>query len=181
MSFEKANALWLCSRNITKWTIESLRGFQYSLNLLQSWRMCCLDLMGYWPHGQLNSLLGENLSLYSPVSAWLVIALVALAQSKLEWPKFWSHGPPLIYDGSSGLLSPSMRSGNWLPFRSDAWNIIFHLLVRSLHSSFLLKSQESLLGYVGVSLKDLVSESTALWRCHLEWLGHSQNSMWLFG
>ena len=110
-----------------------------------------------------------------------MIALVALAQSKLEGPKFWSHGPPLIYDGSSSLLSPSTRSRNWLPFRSDAWNVIFHLLVRSSHSSFLLKSQESLLEYMRVSLKDLVSESTALWRCHLEQLGHSQNSMWLSG
>ena len=177
MLFEKVNALWLHLRNITKWIIEFLCRFQYSLNLLQSWRMCCLDSMGYWPHGQLNSLLGKNLSLYSPISAWLMIALVALVQSELEWLKFWSYGPPLICDSSSGLLLPFMRSRNWLLFRSDAWNIIFHLLARSSHSSFLLKSQESLLGYVGVSLKDLVSESIALWKCHLKWLRHSQNSM----
>ena len=151
------------------------------LNLLQSWRICCLDSMGYWLHGQLNFLLGKNLSLYSSVGTWLVIALVALAQSKLEWPKFWGHRPPLICNSSSSLLSPSTRSRNWLPFRSNVWNIIFHLLARSLHSSFLLKFQESLLGYVGVSLKNLVSESTALWRYYLERLGHSQNSMWLSG
>ena len=161
--------------------MESLWGFQYLLNLLHSCKICRLDSMGYWPHGQLSSLLGKNLSLYSPIGAWLVIALVALVQSKFEWPKFWSHRPPLIYNGSSSLLSPSTRLRKWLPFRSDAWKIISHLLVRSLHSSFLLKSQESLLGYKGVGLKDLVSESTALWRCHLERLGHSQNSMQLSG
>ena len=108
-----------------------------------------------------------------------MIALVALVQSELEWPKVWSHKLPLICNGSSSLLSPSMRSRNCLLFRSDAWNVIFHLLVRSSYFSFLLKSQESLLEYVGVSLKDLVSKSTALWRCHLERLGHSQNLMWL--
>ena len=140
-----------------------------------------LDLMGYWPHRQLNSSLEKNLSLYFHIGTWLVIALVALVQSELEWPKFWSYGPPLICDGSSSLLSLSMRLRNWLPFRSNAWNVIFHLLARSSHSSFLLKFQESLLGYMKVSLKDLVLESTALWRCYLEQLGYSQNLMWLSG
>ena len=142
--------------------MESLWGFQYSLNILYLCKICYLDLMGYRPHRQLNSSLGKNLSLYSSIGTWLVIALVALAQSKLEWLKFWSYGLSLVYDSLSSLLSSSTRLRKWLLLRSDAWKIIFHLLVRSLHSSFLIKFQESLLGYKGVSLKDLVSELTTL-------------------
>jgi len=156
MSFRKANALWFHSRNITKWAMKSFCKFQYSLNLLYSYSICCLDLIEYWPHRHLNSLFGKNLSLYLPISTWLVIALVALAQRELEWPKFWSHGLLLIYNGPSKLLSPSIRLRNWLLFKSDAWNVIFHLLARLLYLSFLLKSQESLLGYKEVSLMDLV-------------------------
>jgi len=140
MSFEKANALWFRSRNMTKWVMEFFCEFQYSLNLLHSYSIYCLDLMGYWSYRHLNSLFGKNLSLYSPIGAWLVIALVALTQRELEWLKFWSHRLPLICDSSSKLLSLSTRSRNWLPFRSDTWNIIFHLLVRLSHLSFLLKS-----------------------------------------
>ena len=124
MAFEKAKALGLWSRNMTKWAIESLLRFQYSLNLLHSCSMWRLDSIGYCPQGHLNSSFGKNLSLYSPIGTWLMIALEALAQRELEWPKFWSHGPPLIYDGSSGLLSPSTRSRKCLPFKSDAWNVI---------------------------------------------------------
>jgi len=72
---------------------------------------------------------------------------------------------PLIYDGSSRLLLPSTRSRNCLSFISDAQNIIFHFLMRSSHSFFLFKSQESLLRSIGISMKDLVS-------ILLYWLGH---------
>ena len=162
MAFGKANTLGLHSRNMTKWATESLPGFQYLLNLLHSWSIWCLDLIGYWLQGHLNSSLGKNLSLYLPVSAWLVIALEALVHKELECPKFWTHGPPLMYDSSSRLLLPSTRLRNCLPFISGTWNIIFYLLTRSSHSDFLLKSQESLLGSIGISLKDLVSISMTL-------------------
>ena len=80
------------------------------LNLLYLWRIWCLDLIGYNLHRQLKSSLEKNLSLYSPIGAWLVIALVALTYRKLEWPKNLSHELPLIYNGSIGLLSASTRS-----------------------------------------------------------------------
>ena len=57
--------------------------------------MWCLDLMGYKLHEYLNSSQRKNLSLYSLIEAWLMIALVALAHNELEWPKNFSHGLPL--------------------------------------------------------------------------------------
>jgi len=48
-------------------------------------------------------MFGRNLRRYSPIGAWFVIALVARAQSELEWLKDWSQGPPLMYDGSIGF------------------------------------------------------------------------------
>jgi len=82
-----ANALRLATKNMTKWSKKSLLRFQYPSNLLHSWRMWCLDLMGYDPHGYLNFSLGKNLSLYSPVGAWLVIALKVCAYKEFEWLK----------------------------------------------------------------------------------------------
>ena len=162
MSFEKANALGLHLRNITKWATESLLRFQYSLNLLYLWSIWYFDLIGYWLQGYLNSLLRKNPSLYLPVGTWLVITLEALVHKELECSKFWSHGLPLMYDGSSRLLSLSTRLRNCLLFIFDAWNVIFHFLIRLSHSFFLLKSQESLLRSIGISLKDLVSISMTL-------------------
>ena len=75
------------------------------------------------------------------------------------------------------LLSLSNRSKKWFPLSSEAWNIIFQYLIMSSLSVFLLKSHEFLHGNSGVRLKDLVSLLTLLWRTHLRWLGHSQNSM----
>jgi len=37
---------------------------------------------------------GKNLKRYSPVGAWLTMALDALAHSEFEWPKCLSHVPP---------------------------------------------------------------------------------------
>ena len=177
MGLGKANTLGFNSRNIIKWPIESLLRFQYLLNLLHSCKMWYLVSIGYCPQGQLKSSLGKNLSLYSPVGAWLVIPLDALVYNELEWPKYLSHEPPLMYDGSIMLLSLSTRSRKCLPFISDAWNVIFHLLTRLSHSFFLLKSQDDLLGNNGMRLNDFISTSTALWGDQLYWLEHSQNSI----
>ena len=65
----------------------------------------------------------------------------------------------------------------FLPFRSNAWNIIFHLLIMPSHSDFLLKSQEFLFGERGVRLKDIVLMLTILWSFQLLLLGYSQNSI----
>ena len=75
------------------------------------------------------------------------------------------------------MLSLLTSSRKYLPFKSDVWKIIFHLLIMSLHSLFLLKSQEFLFRRSGVRLNDLVSTSTLLWRFHLLLLEHSQNSI----
>jgi len=52
--------------------------------------------MEYDLHGHLNFSLGKNLSLYSPVRAWLVIALEACAYREFEWPKTLSQDPSLV-------------------------------------------------------------------------------------
>jgi len=52
--------------------------------------------MEYNPHRHLNSSLEKNLSLYSPIGVWLVIALVAYTQRELEWLKDLSQDPSLI-------------------------------------------------------------------------------------
>ena len=63
----------------------------------------------------------------------------------------------------------------FFPFRSDAWNIIFYLLIMLLHSDFLLKSQEFLFGNREMRLKDFVLMLTFSWSFQLLLLGHSQN------
>ena len=135
-----ANALRFNSKNKMKWAIESLLRFQYSLNLLHSWRICCLISIGYSLQEQLNSSLGKKWSQYLPIGAWLVIALEALAYKVLKWPKYLSYMPPLLYDGSKILLSLSTSSKKLLPFKSDTWKVIFHLLMILSHLFFLLKS-----------------------------------------
>ena len=58
--------------------------------------MYLLDSIRKLPLGHLNSSLGKNLSQYLPIRAWLVIALVAHAHNKLEWPNNCSQGPSLV-------------------------------------------------------------------------------------
>jgi len=118
--------------------------------------------MGYNPHGQLKSSVGKNLSLYSQIGVWLVIALKALAYKELEWLKCLSHEPPLMYDSSMILLSLLTRSRKCFFFRFNTWKIILYLLARSSHLFFLLKSQDSLQGNNRMGLKDLVSILTTL-------------------
>ena len=139
---------------------------------MHSCKMWCLVLIRYCPQGQLNSFLRKNLSLYSSIGAWLVIALNALVHNELEWPKYLSYKPSLIYDGFIVLLSLSTRLRKYLPFISDTWNIIFYLFTRLLYSFFLFKSQDDLLGKSRVGLNNFISISTALYRNHLYWLGH---------
>ena len=134
MGFGNANTFKFGSRNKIKWAIKFLLKFQYSLNLLHLWRMCHLDSIGYCLQGQLNSSLGKNLSLYLPIRAWLVITLETLAYNVLEWPKCLSHVPSLLYAGFKILLSLLTRSRKCLPFISDTWKVIFHLLMRLSHS-----------------------------------------------
>ena len=144
MLSSKEKAFRLNTRKETNWLMVSLIGFQYLLNLLYSWRMWCLDSIGYNLHRQLNSSLGKNLSRYSPIGAWFVMALVALAHKKLEWPKCLIYGPPWVYKGSIFVRSSFNRLRNCFPLRSDAWKFICHCLIILSLSSFLLKSHEVL-------------------------------------
>ena len=147
------------------------------LNLLYSCKMWHLVLIGYCPQEQLKSSLRKNLSLYSPVGTWFVIALDALMYNELEWLKYLSHKLPFIYDSFIMLSLLLTKLRKFLPFISDAWKVIFHLLTRLLHSLFLLKSYDDLLGNSRVGLKAFISTSTALWKDYLHQLGHSQNSI----
>ena len=105
------------------------------------------------------------------------MAHVALVHRELECPNAWSHGPPLMYDGSIVLKSLSSKSRKLFPLPSDAWKCIFHCLMILSLSVFLQKSHKVLQGNMGVGLNNLESLSTSLWNLHLRWLGHSQNSM----
>ena len=100
--------------------MESLHGFQYLLNLLYSWRMYYLNSIGYDLYKYLNFSLRKNLSLYSPIRAWFVIALEALAYNELKWLKNFNQAPLLIYDSLIILSLSSNKSRNWLPLKSDA-------------------------------------------------------------
>ena len=143
-------ALLLNSKNRVKWAIVSLLGFQYLLNLIYPWSMCLLILIGYLLHGHMNSFLGKNLSWYSLIGAWLTMALVALAHSEFEWPKYFSHNPPFTYISLILLRSSSRRS-------------------------IKLNSYEDLHGNSSVKLNFLVSLSMTLWSDQLSLLGQSQN------
>ena len=172
----------LNSKNRVKWAIVSLLGFQYLLNLIHSWSMCLLVLIGYLLHGHANSSLGKNLSQYSPIGAWLTMALVALAHSEFEWLKYFSHDPPFTYISSILLRSSSRWSINFLPLLSNTLNVTLHFLINSSHLFFRLNSHEDLHGNSGVKLNLLVSLSTTLWSNQLSLLGQSQNSreLWSF-
>ena len=139
--------------------------------------MWCLDSMGYKPHRHLNSSQEKNLSQYSPIGAWLTIALVALVHNELEWPKNLSHEPPLAAYSSIEFEFSSRRFIKLWPLVFDAWNDIFQLLRIESYLLFLLKSHNNLHRKIGKILNSLVSLSTLLWRGHLWLLGQSQNSM----
>ena len=174
-------ALGLNSRKAVRWLSVSHSGFQYLLNLLQSWRMWRLDSIGYSPHGQLKSSLEKNLRRYSPIGAWFRMARAALAHNELECPKCLIHGPPFLYEGSMLWKLSSRRSRNCFPLRSDAWKVICQFLMILSHSSFSLKSHNVLDGDMGIRLNFFVSLSTAACRDHLASLGQSQSSMTLEG
>ena len=180
MEFRKANALELELRNMIKWLIKSLLRFQYLLYLLHLCKIYYLVLIGYNPHRQLKSSLGKNLSLYSLIGAWLVIALEAFAHRELKCSKYLSYELPLMYISLIMLLSLLTRLRKCFPFKFKAWKIIFHLLERLLHLFFLLKSQDNLQGNSRMELNNLVSLLTTLWRDQLYQLGHFQNSIEFF-
>ena len=170
-------AFGLNVKNITKWLNISLLGFQYLLNLQHSWSICLLVSIEYSLHGHLKSSLGKNLRWNSLIGAWLVMARVALVQREFECLKAWSHGPPLMYNGSIILKSSSNKSMKLFPFPLEAWKHIFYCFIMLSLSVFLQKFHEVLQGKKGVGLNDLESLSMSLWNLHLRQLGHFQNSM----
>ena len=143
--------------------------------LLYLWRMWWWVSIGYNPHGHLNSSWGKKWRQYSPIGAWLTIALVALVHSEFEWPKCLSHNPPFEKDGSIDQRSSSRRSKKLLPFTSEAWNSIFQVLRILSHSLFLSNSQEDLHRKMGMRSNFFVSLSTIEWRVQFLQLEHSQN------
>ena len=129
-------ALGLSCRKSEKWNRVSLLEFQYLLNLWHSWRMCCLDSMGYKPHRQLKISEGKNLNRYSPIGAWLVIALDAWVQSKFEWLNYKSHGSPLEHEDSMGSKSSLNRLRKFLSLESDIFDVMVsnHLIYTAMNS-----------------------------------------------
>jgi len=109
------------------------------------------------------------------MKAWLTIALVALAYSEFEWPKYLSYKPPLEYKGSKGWKLSLRRSRKCFPLALDAWNIIFQFCKILLHLLFLSKSQDDLYGSKGIRLNFFISLLTIEWRGHLLLLEQSQN------
>ena len=67
--------------------------------------------------------------------------------------------------------------GKCFPLVSKAWKVIFQILIKLLHSDFLLKSNDYLQEKSRMELSDLVSLSIVLWRCYLLQLKYSQNSI----
>ena len=93
--------------------------------------------MGYRLQEQVKLSLEKNLNWYSPIGAWLVIALDAWSQSKLEWPNCKSYGPPLEHNGLIGYKSSLKRLRKFFSLESDTWKVIFHWESMELHSDFL--------------------------------------------
>ena len=141
------------------------------LNLWHSWRICCLDLMGYKPHEQLKISKEKNLNQYSPIGAWLVIALNAQVQSEFKWLNCESHGPSLEHEDSMGSKLSLNKLRKFLSLESDAWKVIFHWDRMESHSDFLQKSQKDLHENIGIETMILVSLSTIWWRAHYCLLG----------
>jgi len=131
----------------------SLLGFQYSLNLLHSCRIWYLVSIGYDLHGHKIFSLGKNIRWYSPMEAWLTMALVALVHNELEWLKCCNQGLPLIVNSSIGLRLLSSNSRNFLPLKSATWKDIFHCKRTESHSHFLQKSQDNLHGKIEIESK----------------------------
>ena len=125
----------------------------------------------------MKSFLKKNLNLYLPIGAWFTITLVTFAYREFKRPKYLSYVPSLEYASSNGFLSLSRSSRKWFLFSSDTWKIIFYKERILLHLFFLLKSHNDLQGYWGHGWNCLVSSLTISWRGHLQWLGHSQNSI----
>jgi len=86
-----------------------------------------------------------------------MIALEALAQSKLECLKNLSHNPSLEYKDSIGFKLLLRKSKKYHSLASKAWNIILQLLRISSHSFFLSKSYENLQENIGIRLNFFVS------------------------
>jgi len=76
--------------------IDYLFGFHAFLNLLQLNNKYCLILISAFLQGQLQGLLGKNLSLYSPIGALLVMSLVRQAINVFEHLCILSHELPLV-------------------------------------------------------------------------------------
>ena len=93
-----------------------------------------------------------------------MIALIALTHNGFKWPKCLSYGSPLTYESTIMLLLLLSRLRKCFPFISNAWNVIFHLFIMSLHSFFLLKYHEDLQGKREIGLNNLDSLLTKLWR-----------------
>ena len=74
-------------------------------------------------------------------------------------------------------MSSSLR--NFLPFRSDTWKIILHIVEIESHSCFLQNSQDDLLRRMGEKSNLLVSLSTKKCGVHFCLLGQFQNLMQL--
>ena len=145
------------------------------MNLLHSWKIYCLILIGYWLHKHLNSSCGKNLSWYSSMGVWLMIALEALAYKELEWPKNFSYSPFLEYKDSIGFKSSSRRFKKYFSLLLEAWNVIFQLLRILSHSFFLSNFHKDLQGKIRTRSKFFISLLTIVWRVCLSWLGQFQN------
>ena len=61
----------------------------------------------------------KNLSQYSLIKAWLIIALVALTYNKLKRLNIWNYSLSLIADSSIGFKSSSSSFKKFLPLKSD--------------------------------------------------------------
>ena len=179
MTNQKEKALGLNWRNKAKWAIVSLLGFQYFLNLLQSYNMCLLVLIGCMLHGHEKSSLGKNLSLYLPIRVWLIIALVALIHNKFDRLKYCSQGLPLTFEGSIGFKSSSNKSRKFFPLESAAWKNILHCNMAKSLSLLLQKSQEDFQGKKEIESKLLEFLLTKACNGHFCLLGQSQSLMQL--
>ena len=81
MLFPKENVLLLNSKKDIKWPIVFCSNNCYTSYIHEEYDIkIWLDII----YKDMNSLWGKKQSQYSPIGAWLKIALVALAHSKFE-------------------------------------------------------------------------------------------------
>ena len=85
----------------------------------------------------MNSSLEKNLSQYSPIGAWFVIALDKWVYNKFKWPNCYSQGPPLVFEGSREFRLLLSKSRKFFPLESDTWKSIFYCESIVLYSVFL--------------------------------------------